>query len=259
MILGVLSLAGAAYTLYTLYRLGERTLGLLQSGPLSYLTSQVTVLVTYLRLVLWPAGLSVDHDFTAVSFRSSYFWFCALLLIAVLAAAVKLRNSSPSTSFLVLAFFIFLAPTSSFVPSADLMFEHRLYLPMITGSIVLALTLLAIVGRILKTSRWREAAFVTCALLLLAGIRHSIANNGLSSGATMSGSGRTRLRKHRERPGFITTLAYPISQSIEAGPAANFSGPSNCVPITRLRCTTWGGWNRPKAAFNRPGNTIARL
>ena len=167
--LAALSLAGAAYTLYTLYHLGERTLGLLQSGPLSYLMSQVTVLVTYLRLVFWPAGLSVDHDFTAVSFRSSYFWLCALLLIAILAAAVKLRNVSPTASFLVLSFFIFLAPTSSFVPSADLMFEHRLYLPMITGSIVLALTLLAIVGRILKTSRWREAAFVTCALLLLAG------------------------------------------------------------------------------------------
>ncbi len=167
--LGALSLGGAAYILYNLYSIGDRTVGLLQSGPLRYLTSQVTVLVTYLRLVLWPAGLSVDHDFMAVSPRSSYFWFCALLLITVLAVAVRLRTWSPSTSFLVLAFFIFLAPTSSLIPSADLMFEHRLYLPMITGSIVLALALIAVVGSILKTSRWREAAFAICALFLLVG------------------------------------------------------------------------------------------
>lgn len=169
MALGALSLGGAAYILHNLYRFGDRTVGLLQSGPLRYLTSQVTVLVTYLRIVLWPAGLSVDHDFMPVSPRSSYFWFCALLLITLLAVAVRLRRWSPSTSFLLLAFFTFLAPTSSFVPSADLMFEHRLYLPMITGSIVLALALIAVVGSILKTSRWREAAFAVCALLLLAG------------------------------------------------------------------------------------------
>jgi protein O-mannosyl-transferase len=167
--LGAISLGGAAYILYNLYSIGDRTLGLLQSGPLRYLTSQVTVIVTYLRLVLWPTGLSVDHDFMAVSPRSSYFWFCALLLITVLAVAVRLRTWSPSTSFLVLAFFLFLAPTSSFVPSADLMFEHRLYLPMITGSIVLALALIAVVGSILKTSRWREAALAICALFLLVG------------------------------------------------------------------------------------------
>jgi Flp pilus assembly protein TadD len=111
----------------------------------------------------------VDHDFTAVSPRSSYFWFCALLLITLLAVATRLRDRLPSTSFLVLAFFIFLAPTSSFIPSADLMFEHRLYLPMITGSMVLALALITVVRSIVKTSRWREAAFATCALLLLAG------------------------------------------------------------------------------------------
>jgi tetratricopeptide (TPR) repeat protein len=40
---------------------------------------------------------------------------------------------------------------------------------MVAGSIVLALALLALVGRILNASRWREAAFAVCALLLLAG------------------------------------------------------------------------------------------
>src|SRR5262249_6630067 len=151
------------------HRLGERTLGLLQSGPLNYLASQVAVWVTYLRLVLWPAGLSVDHDFTTVSPRSRYFWLCALLVLALLIAALKLPDRSPTSSFLVLAFFVFLALTSSFVPSADLMFEHRLYLPMIVGSTLLALALVAIARRLIRTKPWREAVFVTCALLLAGG------------------------------------------------------------------------------------------
>jgi protein O-mannosyl-transferase len=223
--LGALSLGGVAYILYNLYSIGDRTLGLLQSGPLRYLTSQVTVIVTYLRLVLWPAGLSVDHDFTAVSPRSSYFWFCALLLITVLAVAVRLRNRSPSTSFLVLAFFILLAPTSSIVPSADLMFEHRLYLPMITGSIVLALALIAVMGSIIKTSRWREAAFAICALLLLVGYAAASKkrtflwgnNVRLWTDAVMKAPGKARVRynlgvsylavdRGRARSEFLRTL-----------------------------------------------------
>jgi protein O-mannosyl-transferase len=223
--LGAVSVGGAAYILYNLYRFGDRTMGLLQSGPLRYLVSQVTVLVTYLRLVLWPAGLSVDHDFTAVSPRSSYFWFCALLLITLLAVAARLRNRLPSTSFLVLAFFIFLAPTSSFIPSADLMFEHRLYLPMITGSIVLALTLIAVVGSILKTSRWRETAFAICALLLLAGYAAASKkrtflwgdNVRLWTDAVMKAPGKARVRynlgvsylavdRGRARSEFLRTL-----------------------------------------------------
>jgi protein O-mannosyl-transferase len=141
------------------------------------------------------------------------------------AVAVRLRNWSPSTSFLVLAFFLFLAPTSSIVPSADLMFEHRLYLPMITGSIVLALALMAIVGSILKTSRWREAAFTICALLLLAGYAAASKrrtflwgdNVRLWTDAVMKAPGKARVRynlgvsylkvdRSRARVEFLRTL-----------------------------------------------------
>lgn len=169
--LGIIMVAGGGWALYFLVRLGERTsgLGVTKITPFEYLTSQIHVIVAYLRLVIWPAGLAIDHDVPIVSWSSPSTWFSLLLLAGLLSFAYRLRRPAPMASFLILGFFVFLAPTSSLVPSTDLMFEHRLYLPMIAASVLLALGFLYLAGRLVKNPRRQEFAGLALVSLIMAG------------------------------------------------------------------------------------------
>ena len=169
--LGILMLAGGAWALYFLFRLGERTagLGVTKITSFEYLTSQIHVIVAYLRLVIWPAGLSADHDVPLVSWSSPSTWFSLLLLAGFLSFAFWLRRRAPMASFLILGFFIFLVPTSSLVPSTDLMFEHRLYLPMIAASVLLALGFLYLAGLLVKSPRRQELAGLVLVGIIMSG------------------------------------------------------------------------------------------
>jgi tetratricopeptide (TPR) repeat protein len=73
----------------------------------------------------------------------------------------------PHAAFLALSFFLFLAPTSSIIPSADLMFEHRLYLPLIPGSVLIAWTILALFFKVSKSRRLQTAVTAAGFLVLL--------------------------------------------------------------------------------------------
>ena len=130
-----LMLSGGGWVYYNLRQSGDRTIGSLVSHEsLHYLIYQVQILAAYLRLLIWPSGLSIDHDPQLRPFWSSYGISCLLLLVVLLALIVRARKRAPIQAFLGLAFLLLLAPTSSIVPSADMLFEHRLYLPMISAS-----------------------------------------------------------------------------------------------------------------------------
>ncbi len=85
----------------------------------------------YLRLVVLPAGLNLSYDFRrSDSFLEPSVVFSALLLLVLLSLAWRLRQRNPVLAFSILWFFVTLAPTSSIMPIPDVIFEHRLYLPM---------------------------------------------------------------------------------------------------------------------------------
>jgi hypothetical protein len=94
--------------------------------------TQARVVFAYIRLALWPAGLSIDRDYAishTVFERGAIFWL--LLLAALLAACFYLRRKYPLACFGFLLFLVALAPTSSIVPIADPMVERRMYLPLL--------------------------------------------------------------------------------------------------------------------------------
>jgi Tfp pilus assembly protein PilF len=156
---GALMLSGACWVYFNVRLSRDHTIGFLSPGEsFRYLLSEVQVIVSYLRLLAWPSGLSVDHDFKASNPWSPYGLYCLLLLLGLLVSCLLMRKSKPTPAFLGLTFFVFLAPTSSILPSADLMFEHRLYLPMIAASGLLAWGIISICARIVKSSRIRLAA-----------------------------------------------------------------------------------------------------
>ncbi|MBI3664729.1 MAG: tetratricopeptide repeat protein [Acidobacteria bacterium] len=106
--------------------------------PWTYLLTQARVIWRYLLLVVWPAGQSIDHD---VKVFSHWDWLtvAGFLGLAVLVAA-SLRWVRAGGIW-ILGTLVLLAPSSSIVPAADLMFEHRMYLPMISLAVVAGLAL----------------------------------------------------------------------------------------------------------------------
>lgn len=118
---------------------------------LSYFLTQLRVLITYLRLVVWPVGQNLDHDYPIFHspwnlevLLAGFFWLGVVIFIIF--SLRKTGPFSPSwrlTGFGLLWFLLLLAPTSSVIPISDVINEHRLYLalvgPLLTGVVVLNL------------------------------------------------------------------------------------------------------------------------
>lgn len=127
-------------------------------GRLDYLATQCKVIVTYLRLLVFPAGQRLDYDYPVYHslFQPAVF-VCALSLAGLLALAVAcLRLSrdreddrTPLLRLVALGifwFFLALAVESSLIPIVDVIFEHRVYLPSV-GAFMAAAAAVSFFGR----------------------------------------------------------------------------------------------------------------
>ena len=108
--------------------------------PWEYLRSQGGVILHYLRLSFWPDSLCLDYGWPVATSPLAIYLPGAIVLLLLL-ASVWAMWKLPKLGFLGLSFFLILAPTSSFMPIADLAFEHRMYLPL---ALVIILALLAL-------------------------------------------------------------------------------------------------------------------
>jgi len=102
-----------------------------------YAITQAKVVLTYLKLLMLPFHLRVEYDFALASFDLSVIGSIILLLL-ILGFAVYIRKRSKLMAFGICWFFITLMPESSFWPIKDLIFEHRMYLPLLGFSIFLS-------------------------------------------------------------------------------------------------------------------------
>lgn len=115
-----------------------------------YFLTQLKVVVTYIQLLFIPVHQTVEYDYPwAKSFFELPVILSSVFLGLVLTGAVKLYKRFPVMSFGIFWFFITLLPDSSFWPNHDVIFEHRLYLPMAGFSILMASAL----GHILKDKK----------------------------------------------------------------------------------------------------------
>jgi hypothetical protein len=95
--------------------------------------TELRVLVFYLSLMLfpYPGRLNLDHSF-GVSYSlvdPISTLLAAMLLVALVLIAVRIARRFPVLSLGILWFFVTLSVESSFI-GLELVFEHRLYLPM---------------------------------------------------------------------------------------------------------------------------------
>jgi len=96
-----------------------------------YLLTQFSVLVTYLRLFFYPLGQNIDWDFPmSDSLFATETIFSLLLLLVLFTLSFVTYSRFRLLSLGIVGFFVTLAPTSSIIPIKDVIFEHRMYLPV---------------------------------------------------------------------------------------------------------------------------------
>jgi hypothetical protein len=113
-------------------------------GVLAYFLTQLKVVAGYLGLFILPSGQNIDHDVTAITNPLSIEAILYILVwLSVLIGCIYLlagyhgrhRERLRLMSFGIIWFLIILAPTSSIIPLPDVMFEHRVYLPLLGAGI----------------------------------------------------------------------------------------------------------------------------
>lgn len=104
-----------------------------------YAITQMRVFITYLRLIILPFNQNLDYDYpVSQSLFELPTFLSFLFLVGVLGGAQRLFSKYRILSFSILWFYLTLLPESSFFPMKDVIFEHRLYLPMAGVSLFLA-------------------------------------------------------------------------------------------------------------------------
>jgi Tfp pilus assembly protein PilF len=108
------------------------------TSPLNYLLTQFRVVVTYIRLIFLPFDLNMDYDYSIS--KSIFEWptlISFLFLAGVLFSAKRLFLKYRLVSFSIFWFFLTLSLESSLLPLKNVIFEHRLYLPLVGYSMFL--------------------------------------------------------------------------------------------------------------------------
>lgn len=125
----------------------------------TYAATQLWAVARYLRLALWPGPLTLDYGTDTIT----SFWLLAgpgALVAALLTATALALWRSPKLGFLGAAFFLILAPSSSFIPvTTQTVAEHRMYLPLASVVILAVLGAHAAVSRLAAHRREWPAAY----------------------------------------------------------------------------------------------------
>jgi tetratricopeptide (TPR) repeat protein len=204
--------------------------------PLQYLLTQPKVICRYLALFLYPAGQNFDHDIAIFSPRSGIDLAALALLAGLLCFSVwKLREGG----VWVLGGLILLAPSSSLVPLSDLMFEHRMYLPLISLS--------AAAGLVLQRVRWPVWAAAAVALSAATWARARVwsTDETLWSDAAAKSPAKVRPKLQWAR-----AIAHtdPLRAQLLLAEAQRLASPSDPEPYTQMG-TLLLDQNRPAQAL----------
>jgi Flp pilus assembly protein TadD len=140
----------------------------------SYLFTQFFVIVHYFNTFFLPVNLSADTDWGLVSGPGDDRVLAGLFIIGVLlfvAWRCSKQKQTRGITFGLLWFFLALAPTSSVMPFAEVLNDHRTYFPYIGLIIALVSAVVALLNKYeasAKKATLRYGAVGMFAVLLLA-------------------------------------------------------------------------------------------
>jgi tetratricopeptide (TPR) repeat protein len=177
------------------------------SSPMAaggYLLTQFKVILTYFRLLFIPLNQNLDYDY---GFARSLFelpvLFGVLFLVLIVFIAIRSFKRQKLISFAIFWFFLTLLPESSIIPLKDAIFEHRLYLPMVSYSIFLVTVMYYIIG---KKSMFGMAIILVMLINWYALLTYTRNIDWLN--AVTLWDDTVRKSPHKPRPYFNRGLAY---------------------------------------------------
>ena len=133
----------------------------------NYLITQPYVALLYFKTFFWPTGLSADYDLNPFAttddplFWSGFAFVVLFLTMSILAAVFK---KTRLIGFGLLWFLIVLLTTSLF-PLAEVMNDHRTFLPYVGLVIAMAGAAALLIARLDRQRSWTKIA-ATCAVML---------------------------------------------------------------------------------------------
>ncbi len=142
--------------------------------PLEYLLSQPAVLVRYLQLSVWPDGLCLDYSWVPAQGFSQW-GPQGVVVLLLLGLTIYGLKKAPRFAFLGLVFFTVLAPTSSIVPIKDIIFEHRMYLPLAAVVVALVVGVDALLSRVTGKPAGAERGPAAVALVAIVALSLTVA------------------------------------------------------------------------------------
>ncbi len=129
------------------------------ASPYEYLMTQFRVIVTYIRLLLFPMNQNLAYAYPKYNSLLAWQVFVSLIFLASIffSSVYWLIRSKRKGDVLgimlsvgILWFFVTISTESSVIPLINVIFEHRLYLPSVGFFIALSAAFLYIVGFLKK-------------------------------------------------------------------------------------------------------------
>ncbi len=167
-----------------------------------YLT-QPLVLLFYLRLFLWPAGLAIDHGFTLAEPGEVRVWLALAAMLALVATTVWALRRSPWPGFCAAWWLLAVAPTS-LVPGREFAGERYLTFasPAFAALMAWALAAGARAVRAPRQPAGTGAVFALSALLALPLGWHTLQHGQVWRSGSELWRQAARLRPGNTRAGF---------------------------------------------------------
>jgi len=134
----------------------------------NYMITQPYVIFQYFKTFFWPTGLSADYDLNPFTTTDDpHFWAGLTFIVFFIAVAVGVSvfRKTRLIGFGLFWFLIALMPTS-LLPLAEVMNDHRTFLPYIGLVIGMAGALSLLIKRAVRFSMAAKIA-VTCVIVLL--------------------------------------------------------------------------------------------
>lgn len=134
-----------------------------------YFFTEINVLVTYLRLFLFPVNQNLAYDYpTARTYFETATILKSLILLILIIAAAALFKSHRLYSFGILWFFLTLSVESSIFPIGHVIAEYRLYLPMVGFCLLLPFLIFEITNRKTPTNIFIPLMVIILGILFFA-------------------------------------------------------------------------------------------
>ena len=229
-LIGVAAALAIALTKTVILRASSAGFHLPELRWYEYLFTQGRAVWIYLRLFLIPMGQNADYDFPVsrtILDRGAIVGMAAMALLVAVAVLVRRRRPLAAYGFLI--FCALLAPTSSFVPIADLVVERRLYVPSIG--------LLLVLSDALRGWPWNRRVLAAGLVLVLAAAAvQTYRRNEVWSSALALWEDTARKSPAKFRPRFQLAYAYTqagrCSEGIEEYRRAARLGPKDYRLLT---------------------------